>query len=87
MAGKKFRKDKNEVRYHRVDLGEDDDSDDEGDKHDKMHTVTLYGKEVNFVRSMMYDNRRRLQPREVVPKHVVERIMRACPASAAMAAA
>ena len=29
MAGKKFRKDKNEVRYHRVDLGEDDDSDDE----------------------------------------------------------
>ena len=29
MAGKKFRKDKNEVRYHRVDLGEDDDSDDQ----------------------------------------------------------
>ena len=35
MAGKKFRKDKNEIRYHRIDLGQDDSLDDEELKLDK----------------------------------------------------
>ena len=35
MAGKKFRKDKNEIRYHRIDLGQDDCLDDEELKLDR----------------------------------------------------
>ena len=35
MPGKKFRKDKNEIRYHRIDLGQDDCLDDEELKLDR----------------------------------------------------
>ena len=51
------------------------------DEHDTTHTLNLYGKTVVFTRNVMYDNRRRMQPREVVPKHVVALITRARPAS------
>ena len=34
------------------------------DEYDTTHTLNLYGKTIVFPRNVMYDNRRRLQPRE-----------------------